>query len=36
MRHPPDCPCDANDKLINPANPVGHIAAGYHTDAGWP
>jgi hypothetical protein len=25
---------DANDKLINPANPVGHIAAGYHTDAG--
>jgi hypothetical protein len=26
---------DANDKLVNPANPTDAIAAGYHTDAGF-
>jgi hypothetical protein len=26
---------DADDRLINPANPIDAIAAGYHTDAGF-
>jgi len=26
---------DANDKIANPANPLGHIAAAYHTDPGF-